>query len=108
MPLFHLCMHIFQILSSSSSSAQSVFFVWLLIRIKTEMLLVLSEGSREQLMPDSYSREETKNEKSIALMIGGVTIMMIAASCCLNDTGVLDLCRCRRKKKRERARKRNF
>ena len=63
MPPFHLCMHIFEILSSSSSSAQSVLFVWLLIRIKTEMLLVLSEGSREQLMPDSYSREETKNEK---------------------------------------------
>lgn len=40
-------------------SAQSIFLCEILIKIKTEMLLVLSEGSfkRAQLMPDSYSTE---------------------------------------------------
>jgi hypothetical protein len=36
------------------------------------------------------------------MMIGGVTIMMIVASCCLIDTGVLDLWK---KKERKKERK---
>jgi uncharacterized ion transporter superfamily protein YfcC len=39
---------------------------------------------------------------AMMMMIGGVTIMMIVASCCLIDTGVLDL------STKEKGEKKNF
>jgi hypothetical protein len=54
---------------------------------------VLSEGSRTVDARQLLKRKKMK-KKSIGMtmmMIGGVTIMMIVASCCLIDTGVLDL-----------------
>ena len=86
-------------------SAQSAFFVclWSLIRRKGEKNGNVFWSDRKVFVCRTVDARELlkgeEKEKSIAtmmmmmmmMMIGGVTIMTIVASCCLIDTGVLDL-----------------